>query len=373
MFRKNKHNLKIWNGKEYVDFRGIDKKFHRETLTLEFNDNSNLICTPNHLLKVNKKFVKAIDVNVGDKIDKNLEVTSVNVSDSITHVYDVIDSESKTYQTNSIISHNCSFIGSSNTLIDSATLSQIPVQKPIQTIHHLNYYSLPDPNRTYVMVIDVSRGRGKDYSAFSVIDITSLPYNVVATFKDNEIKPTIEFPMLIDKIGRYYNMALLAIENNDLGESVANSLWYDYEYDNIIWTKDEEITSKGIIGYKTTRKLKQIGTSNLKSLVENKQIILNDKRIIDELEVFVRKKVGLYGAQDTNINDDLTATLWGFAWLEKTRYFEDVTNINSSKVMGKSFENDVDQFIPIIRKSDGVDYYEHPENYLNKDQVDLLV
>lgn len=371
--RKNVFGLKIWNGREFVDFDGITKKKFRETLTVSLNDGSSLICTPNHKIKTKKKFRKAIDLEEGNKLENNTSVTSVSLNGFLTTVYDVVNSKTKTYQTNNVISHNCSFIGSSNTLIDSSVLAQIPITVPIQSIHNMNYFETPKQDHTYVMVVDVSRGRGKDYSAFSVIDITQLPYVVVATFKDNEIKPTIEFPMLIDKIGRYFNTAIVAIENNDLGESVGNALWYDFEYDNMIWSKDEEITSKGVIGYKTTRKLKQIGTSNLKSLIEGNQLVLNDKRIIDELEVFVRKKIGLYGAQDTKINDDLTATLWGFAWLEKTKYFEDVTNINSNKVMGKSFADDVDQFIPIIKRSDGTELYESNDFHLDRDQISMML
>ncbi len=374
---KNALHYSIFNGTCFVPFKGIRKIENRKTLTLKFSDNTILVATPNHLLQLaDNSFEKADEIQIGQEVKGNIKVVEKIENKTPGCVFDAIGVVGgNVYQTNNVISHNCSFIGSSTTLIDQKKLQEIALSKPFKTAGNLFYYKLVESSHQYVITIDVSRGRGRDYTAFSVIDITKLPYEVVATFKDNTIQPSVELPLLADKIGRYYNNAMIAVENNDLGESVANSLWYDHEYENLLWSKDGEITSKGVAGYRTTKKLKTVGLNNLKLLIENDQLILNDERIIRELEVFVRKTNWQYGAQDTKINDDLIATLWGFAWLEKTKYFEDITHINSANVIGKSFADMVDDYLPIGFKNDANTIIEDEENLvkpLTKDEISMI-
>ena len=83
------------------------------------------------------------------------------------------------------------------------------------------------------MTADVSRGTKNDYSAFCVIDVTELPYKIVAKYRDNEVKPLL-FPQKIYEVARAYNQAFVLIEVNDIGEQVASAMQFDLEYDNLI-------------------------------------------------------------------------------------------------------------------------------------------
>ena len=200
-----------------------------------------------------------------------------------------------------------------------------------------------------------------------------MPYNVVCTFKNNKVSANIEYPMIINRIGRLYNEALVLVENNDLGEAVGSSLWYDCEYENLVWTHNEKIAGHGVIGVKTTRKVKNTGCQALKELIDSHQLLVNDYRIIQELSVFVRQKKGLYGAQDTSINDDLTATMWLFGWLTQQTYFIDLTNTNTNQALGKRFKEQIDDYLPFGAVSDGVNDFQ-PTSYqqLDEDQISLL-
>lgn len=236
----------------------------------------------------------------------------------------------------------CEFSGSSNTLVKSAVLTTLPQTPPIKQSYFnrvnkdrneysLHYFKERIKDHIYAMTVDVSRGRGKDFSAFIVFDITTTPYEIVCTFKDNVIS-TMAYPTIIDKVSRYYDSPIV-IENNDLGESVANDLWFNFENENVLWTNKQKISGSGILGVKTTRGLKNRGCSSIKEIIENKQLIINDIRILQELSVFVLGRKGTYEAQDVKINDDLCSCLWLFGWFVDTDYFKQISEADVNKVI----------------------------------------
>ena len=221
----------------------------------------------------------------------------------------------------------CTFEGSSFTLVDGSKLATLAIEVPIIQKDNLEIFSAPEKDRCYAMTVDVSRGRHRDYSAFIVTDVTEMPYRVVATYKDNEIS-TLEFPHLIYNTAREYNNAFLLIEINDLGEEVSNTIWYEYEYENIYFTKGNEISqTRGYPGIRTTSKVKSLGCSVLKELIEKDQLSVSSHKIISELGLFVMHR-NSYASQDPSVNDDLCTTLWLLAWLTKQDIFQEVTNNN---------------------------------------------
>ena len=357
----------------FVDFQGINLVGKRKTVQLGLSNDQQLTTTGNHrILNDDNSFITVDKVRVGATIHNDVQIVSKRKIDGYNDVFDIVGSETGTYWTNGVISHNCSFVGSSNTLIDSAILSNLTYDNPIAQRNDVRYFKYPIQDHTYVITVDVSRGRGLDYTAFSVIDISNSPYEVVCTFKNNTISPNVELPVLLNKIGRMYNLALILVENNDLGESVGNALWFDWEYDNLVWTHNEQIAGHGVIGVKTTRKVKSVGNNALKSLIENHQIILHDFRYLQELAVYVRQKKGLYGAQDTKINDDLTATMWLFGWLTQQTYFQDLTDNNINQTIGQKFADEVDDYLPMGFLVDGINDTADNIPYLDDDQLSML-
>ena len=374
MFVRNSGEWLIDSGDgTFVNFDGIQKLENRQTVEVVFDDDSSIICTNDHLLKTkNNTFKTAESLRLGDELANRAIVRYTRNLTGLRTVYDIVNSETKTYLSNNVISHNCSFVGSSNTLIESSILNTLVYINPLDEKNDVRYFKYPEKDHSYVITVDVSRGRGLDYTAFIVVDISSNPYNIVCTFKNNTISPNVELPVLLNRIGRLYNQALILVENNDLGESVGNALWFDWEYENLLWTHNEQIAGHGTIGVKTTRKVKSVGTNALKSLIENHQLKLNDYRIIQELSVYVRQKRGLYGAQDTSINDDLCAGLFLFGWLTQQNYFQDLTDSNINKKIGQKFVDDVDDYLPSGFYVDGVNDSVIDMPYLTEDQISLL-
>ena len=65
------------------------------------------------------------------------------------------------------------------------------------------------------------------------MDVSEVPYKQVAVYRDNEIKP-MNFPQVIHRVAKAYNLAYVMIEINDIGAQVADALQFDLEYDNLV-------------------------------------------------------------------------------------------------------------------------------------------
>ena len=228
----------------------------------------------------------------------------------------------------------CEFLGSMDTLITASKLKTMPVITPKRS-GGLDVYELPQKNHIYTLTVDVSRGLSNDYSAFVVIDVTKAPYKIVAKFRDNDIKPIV-FPSIIERVAKHYNSAFVLIEINDLGQQVADSMQFELEYDNMMMVtqrgRSGQVLGGGFsgrgnqLGLRMTKGTKKIGTSNLKSLIEGDQLIVNDFEIIAELSTFIAK--GQSFQAEAGASDDLVMCLVIFAWLSNQRYFKELTDVD---------------------------------------------
>lgn len=228
--------------------------------------------------------------------------------------------------------YGCSFLGSSNTLVSTSKLNVLAPEECLEEDSEgLKIFEQPKKDEIYFLQADVSRGQGSDYSAFTVINGTSAPYRVVATYRNNTVSP-FNFPNVIKKVGEKYGNAYVLVETNDIGGQVSSILYNDLEYENVLMTKimgrKGQMLSQGFaggkseMGLRTTAQTKKLGCAILKRLVEEDKILLNDERILAELTTFVSKS-NTFKAEDGH-NDDLVMTLVFFAWLSRQEYFADL-------------------------------------------------
>jgi hypothetical protein len=229
----------------------------------------------------------------------------------------------------------CAFLGSSGTLIEGSKLKQLVIRTPISDKHHIKQYAHPEKGRIYVCVVDVSRGKGLDYSAFQIIDVTEMPYRQVCVFRDNMVTP-IDYAEIIHASIKAYNDAYTLIEINDIGEQVSEILHYDYEVETLLFTETAGRSGKRISGgfgksvdkgIRTSKSVKAVGCNMMKMLVEQDQLIINDFETINELSSFSRKGVS-YEAESGK-HDDLVMCLVLFGWLTDQTFFKDITDINT--------------------------------------------
>lgn len=230
----------------------------------------------------------------------------------------------------------CDFIGSIHTLIASSKLKTLTFQNPIfKNESGYKIYEMPKEGRTYVMCVDVSRGQGQDYHAFTIIDVTKPPYRLVATFRNNMLTPLL-FPTIIHNAARQFNNAHVLIEINDVGAQVADIMHHELEYENLLSAtirgrKGQSLDGGfggGIsqFGVRTTDAVKRIGCSILKSLIEEDKLFVEDFDVVRELFSFISKK-NSYEAE-VGHHDDLVMTLVLFGWLSTQSYFKDLSDLD---------------------------------------------
>jgi hypothetical protein len=244
----------------------------------------------------------------------------------------------------------CEFLGSIDTLVSPAKLRTLTYRTPITSNAGLDVYVNPQKDHTYFITADVSRGTANDYSAFVVMDVTEIPYKVVAKYRDNEIKPLL-FPSKIYDVARAYNQAFVMIEVNDIGEQVANTMQFDLEYDNLIMAsmrgRAGQVMGGGFsggraqLGVRTTKAVKRVGCSNLKQLIEDSKMIIEDLEIINELSTFIIK--GQSFEADEGCNDDLVACLFLFAWATDQQYFKELSDQDIRATMIKEQQDALEQ------------------------------
>ena len=244
----------------------------------------------------------------------------------------------------------CEFLGSIDTLITPSKLRTLTYRNPLKSNAGLDQYESPKEKHTYMISVDVSRGTSKDYSAFTVIDISQIPYKLVAKYRDNEIKPLI-FPSKIYDVARAYNQAFVLVEVNDIGEQVATTLQFDLEYDNLMMAsmrgRAGQVLGGGFsggraqLGVRTTKAVKKTGCSNLKQLIEDNKLIIEDLDTISELSTFIVK--GQSFEADDGCTDDLAACLFLFAWASDQTYFKELTDVDVRSTMMREQQDALEQ------------------------------
>ena len=263
----------------------------------------------------------------------------------------------------------CEFLGSVNTLISPAKIKNMVFKNPITSNAGLDVFENPIKGNTYVCTVDVARGVQKDYSAFTIIDVTKMPYKIVAKYRNNDIKPLL-FPHTIQKVCDGYNKAHVLVETNDLGQQIAESLQFELEYDNLLMTTQRgragQILGAGFsgrgsgFGVKMTKQIKKIGCSNIKTLIESDKLIINDFNIIEEMSTFVRR--GQSWQADEGNTDDLMMCLVIFGWLSNQPFFKEMTDTNARQMLYEEQQALIEQdMAPFGFVDDGTPDHEKPE------------
>jgi hypothetical protein len=243
------------------------------------------------------------------------------------------------------------FFGTGDTLINAETLMGFRAKPPKRLVEGNSVYIYEDPEKDhqYVMTVDVSKGRGQDYSTFNVIDISTRPFRQVAVYRNNNISPLL-FPNVIYKYAKVYNDAWVVVESNDQGGIVCNGLYHELEYENLFI---ESTVKSNRLGIEMNRKVKRLGCSGIKDILEEQKLDIVDENTILECSTFVAKGQS-YEASDGN-HDDLMMNLVMFGYFATGNYFQELTDVNLKDMMFKQrmqeIENDV---LPFGFVDDGI-------------------
>ena len=263
----------------------------------------------------------------------------------------------------------CKFLGSSLTLIAADTIAQMSPLPYVFQKDGFDVIHAPEEGHVYTLVADIARGVEGDNSAFTVIDVTEVPYRIVAKYKNNTVSPLF-YPSIIEKVGREYNNAYVLVEMNT-SDQVTDILYNELEYENILFvnrtTKGQFVSGgfgggKTQLGVYTDKAVKRRGCINLKTLVEEKKLLITDFDTISEISTFIETK-GSFAA-DEGYNDDLVMTLVLFGWLTSQPYFKELTDVNMRTVIyEKQIQAIEEQLTPFGFISDGRDEEAAPLNF----------
>ena len=358
----NKNNHRILSPEGLVPFLGINKISKDSYVHLKFSNGEELKCSHDHPLMTINGSVRAKNLTKKEEIiakNNNCFVVSKRNIKRKIDLYDIVNSGTEhLYYSNGVVSHNCYFLGSTNTLISGTKLQQIAYSDPLVEHDLVKIYEHPikgDDETTkdhlYCITVDVSEGRNMDCSAFSVFDISQTPYRQVATYKSASISPIL-FPTVIYNVAKLYNDAYIIVEINN-NPQVADIIHQDLEYENLLKIitgnkKPQQLSTgfgRGVqMGLKMSPAVKRIGCSNLKTLVEGNKLVITDFDTYSELTTFVATKTSF--AAESSANDDLVMTLVIFAWAATQKYFKEIVSHDIRKQFQLEQMNQIDEMTP---------------------------
>ena len=167
-----------------------------------------------------------------------------------------------------------------------------------------------DYTREYMVIADVARGDGKDFSAFHVIDIAT--NSQIAEYR-GQMSPK-EFGYMLVAIATEYNNALLVVENASIGWATLDSI-IERGYRNLYHSpKSDQLTSESYLkiyegdsnmtpGFTMSLRTRPLVVNKMREYIGDRSVTIQSKRLLEEMKVFVWKN-GRPEAQ-SGYNDDL--------------------------------------------------------------------
>jgi hypothetical protein len=223
----------------------------------------------------------------------------------------------------------CEFLGSSDTLIDGEALKKIQdtvysIDKenlPVTLFDGLTVFKKPIKNHTYICSVDSSKDGIDDFS-IQVMDITQFPFEQVADA--NLQVDYLTMPEYLKELGEYYNNALMVIENNEgSGQSISDTLWNVYSYENMYRDKklEGQMGFKRYTGFRTTVKSRSVILGLLRAFLEEEKLVVYSETTLAQLYTFTKNDNEKYEAQDGYKDDNVMALAIAFApFMESVRF-----------------------------------------------------
>lgn len=220
--------------------------------------------------------------------------------------------------------YDCEFIGSTNTVLKTATLERLmeqdhPTPLLIELNDNFRIYKKPESGYTYILGVDVSKGTGLDYSVIQVIKVNNfnpLDLEQVAVYECNTINP-YSFAEIVNRIAIYYNNAYISVENNGEGSVIVSEIWWNYENENLV----NEGTKISKLGIRATTKTKPKAVILMKRLIEDNSLKIVDVKTINQFTDF--QDLGNNRFACLNMHDDLISALYWSVYTFELNYFDE--------------------------------------------------
>jgi hypothetical protein len=250
------------------------------------------------------------------------------------------------------------FMGSSHTLISANKLSEMK-HGEIHEIRDgkLKIYHYPEPGHKYIMNVDPAKD-GQDAFAVQIIDVTEFRFKQVATAQ-LQIDYLLMPEFLNEWCEFYYNPYLIIENNEGAGQSIADQMRNDYEYENLHYDKDVgRNRKKRYPGFRTTPKSRKQILQTLKLFIENDKLEINDKSTINEFYQFILIN-NKFQADDGAHDDMIMSLALTFVPFTNSKNFEDmrvlIKNLYESDDLEESEKVEFGELLTIGSFDDGAD------------------
>lgn len=186
------------------------------------------------------------------------------------------------------------FLTSGNNVFNLADIREMEDQLSEFTYHSVEMdgalliHKKPEKNEKYFLAGDVSTGRSRDYSTFTLFDRYGEEY---ACFKKKI--PVGPFADLLMQIGKRFNNAMIAPESNDIGMAVTSKI-QDAGYRNLYYSKkmlrekgENKAKETAVPGWITTSKNRPVIIAGLEEDIREGNIVVRDPFFVQEAYTFI--------------------------------------------------------------------------------------
>jgi hypothetical protein len=330
-----KYEIMTPNG--YKSFGGIRKLIKSDYYEIHLSNGYKLKCSINHKFIKDGVEIVINDINVGDYIDgddnKKVVIQIKEYKTKDITLFDIVEVDGgNIFNVDGVVSHNCDFVGSGDTVLDPELLTWYKntyVMEPVEKAgfdRNLWKWEYPNYNKQYMVVADVARGDGADYSTAQVLDIEDC--SQVAEYRG--MIDTKDFGNFLTALATEYNNALLVIENSNVGWACIQQV-IDRGYQNLFYMSNDlkyidverQMSNRFyrderqmVAGFSTTTKTRPLIISALDTYMNEKDILIRSGRLIDEMFTFIWQS-GRAEAMK-GYNDDLIMALAIGLWVRNT-------------------------------------------------------
>jgi hypothetical protein len=219
------------------------------------------------------------------------------------------------------------------------------------------FWKEPDPNKTYIIGVDVAEGLQQDFSTIQVIELETLEQ--VAEYRNNTVKENQLYDAIkyiINKILSYMDArtgkrpsVYWSFENNSAGAALGALYYNDEKFPDAA----ELVSGKETrLGFRTVNKPKVEACRYLKKLVEQTRggLTINSKMLIFELKNYVATGAG-YAAKRGATDDLISAFLIILRVMKYLSEYEPEVFDKLYKSEGDFYQetsNDYDDPIPFV-------------------------
>lgn len=250
----------------------------------------------------------------------------------------------------------CEPSASKDIIFDREKIDRMDKRIVLQEIGGLRIYRGFNPAHRYAAASDVAGGVGLDSSTTVIMDFSTIPMQVVATYENNEIKPDI-FGDEIARQAQKFGECLVGPEKNNHGAATIGRLKQIYPLDKIFKTpsKDTKVdkpkTGKNPqlpteYGWHTNAATKPKMIFDFVKAVDDGLLVLNCPYLIAEARSYTRNDL-----MDAEIDPRLTTRhfdlLIAAAICWQLRFFADFSSIEKLKAAAVQDEVNNADFDPL--------------------------